>query len=332
MASKSQCCTIPDQNGTTSIGVLGFSSHLAGNALKQAGGLRAHVDPVPLADPSQTPSETPSFEETTKLPPEIRMQIWDILLREDDGPALLPYRRDCLQPRNLSELDEGYIADGVNLRAEFDPHLLDKTHVAIPIATINREARGAALFWMRQKMHASEVRYCEDHHCSVFARVFDRRRDTLYIEADEVMTFSWNPIDRLSDHGLPFKGSTITRLAISETSFRNLDFATFGMILDGAPDTNVVLVVVGAQPRWENNGLNVQRRWVAEDAGDYRLSWDLSRQRFEVAAGQGSGNTVEYAWMKAICETWIEWLVQHRRGALEIRPVHAIRQGPGAAG
>lgn len=199
-----------------------------------------------------------------------------------------------------------------SLRADFDPHLLDKTHVAIPIATINREARGAALFWMRQKLHASEVRYCEDHRCSVFARVFDRRRDTLYIEANELMAFSWNPIDRLLDHGLPVKDSTITRLAISETSFRNLDFATFGMILDGAPDTNVVLVVVGAQPRCENNGLNVQRRWVAEDAGAYRLSWDLSRQRVEVAAGQGSGNTVEYAWMKAVCDTWIEWLVQQR--------------------
>ncbi|KAL3962946.1 hypothetical protein ACCO45_004469 [Purpureocillium lilacinum] len=73
----------------------------------------------------------------------------------------------------------------------------------------------------------------------------------------------------------------------------------------------------------------VQRRWVAEDVGDYKLSWEPDRQRFEVAAGRSNG---KYAWIEAICETWIDWLVRHQEDALEIRPVYAFRQGLGPAG
>jgi len=89
---------------------------------------------------------------------------------------------------------------------------------------------------------------------------------------------------------------------------------------------------VDEQPGWRDNALKLQRRWVTEDAGDYRLSWDPDRERFEVAACQSSGNIDEYAWMKAICETWIPWLVRRRLRPLEVRPVRSIRQRPSAAG
>ncbi|KAK4073587.1 hypothetical protein Purlil1_12993 [Purpureocillium lilacinum] len=282
------------------------------------------------------------FPQFPKLPPELRTRIWDIALCEDDGPVLLPYRPDCQRLVDVSELDQGYIDGRKYWRAEFDPCLLDKTRVAMLPATVSRESHWAALSWMSE----TEVRPHENHHqVSGFVRPFDPRRDTLYIEAVKAEYFALDWLKLLkATHGGGLSGPTITRLAVSESLFRDKGTfpprITFGRqntsifehMLKAAPCANLILVVVGEQPEWEHSDLKVQRRWAVEDAGDYRLSWELDRQRFEVAAGQRSGGNGKYAWMEAICETWVDWLVRHQEDALEIRPVHAIRQGPGAAG
>jgi len=282
-----------------------------------------------------------SFSLFGKLPPEIRIHIWHISLREADGPVLLPYRRACLRLFDVSEPDEAYIAGQKVVRADFDPHLLDNVRVPMHLATVSRESRWAALSWITQ----TEMRPCANHQGSEFARPFDQSRDTLYIEPDDAghFAFEWNDLFKDTGGG-PLCPSAIARLAVSEAFFRDKgtfpprvtcgrqDTSIFEPMLGASPCANLILVVVDEQPGWIYNALKLQRRWVAEDAGDYRLSWDPDRQRFEAAAGQSSGNIDEYAWMKAICETWIPWLVRRRRRPLEVRPVRSIRQRPSAAG
>ena len=260
-----------------------------------------------------------------KLPPEIRMQIWHILLREADRPVLLPYRRACLRLFDVSEPDETYIAGQKAVRADFDAHSLDKVRVPMHLAAICRESRWAALPWIPQ----TEVRPCATRQGPGFARRFDQSRDALYIEPDKARSFVCEWEDLIGDTGGgPLIRSAIARLAVSESFLRAEgtfpprptgfeDIPVFEDMLEAAPCANLILVVVNEQPGWRDNALKLQRRWVAEDAGDYRLSWDPDRQRFEVAAGQSSGNIDEYAWMKAICETWIQWLVRRRRRLLE---------------
>ncbi|KAK4073080.1 hypothetical protein Purlil1_13152 [Purpureocillium lilacinum] len=275
-----------------------------------------------------------------KLPPEIRIHIWHISLREADGPVLLPYRRACLRLVDVSEPDEACIAGQKVVRAEFDPHLLDKVFVPMHLAAICRESRCAALSWITQ----TEMRPCANRQGSGFARPFDQSRDTLYIEPDKARAFVCEWEELIWDTGGgPLIRSAIARLAVSESFLRDQgifpprptgleDTSVFEDMLEAAPCANLILVVVDEQPGWRDNALKLQRRWVTEDAGDYRLSWDPDRERFEVAACQSSGNIDEYAWMKAICETWIPWLVRRRLRPLEVRPVRSIRQRPSAAG
>ena len=280
------------------------------------------------------------FLQFGNLPPEIRIYIWHISLREADGPVLLPYRRACLRLADVSESDEAYIAGQKVVRAEFDPHLLDKVSVPMHFAAICPESCRAALSWITQ----TKMRPCANRQGSGFARPFDQSRDTLYIEPDKARCFACEWEDYIGDTGGdPLVRSTIARLAVSESFLRAEgtfpprptgyeDISVSEDMLEAAPCANLILVVVDEQPGWRDNALKLQRRWVTEDAGDYRLSWDPDRERFEVAACQSSGNIDEYAWMKAICETWIPWLVWCRRRPLEVRPVRSIRQRPSAAG
>lgn len=275
-----------------------------------------------------------------KLPPEIRTQIWHIALREDDGPVLLPYRPDCQRLVDVPELDQGYIAGRKHWCAEFDPCFLDKTRVTMLPASVSQESHWAALSWMSE----TGVRPYENHHqVSGFVRPFDPRRDTLYIEAVKAGHFASDWWKLLKDtRGGWLSPPSIARLAVSESFFRDegtfppritfgrQDTSIFEHMLKGAPCANLILVVVGEQPEWEHSDLKVQRRWVAEDVEDYKLSWEPDRQHFEVAAGRSSNG--KYAWIEAICETWIDWLVRHQEDALEIRPVYAFRQGLGPSG
>lgn len=277
------------------------------------------------------------FSLLSKLPLEIQTLIWHAALPDDDGPALLPYRKGCWQPRRLAILDEGYdAATGDNVHMDFRLDLLDKAHVTVTLTSVDREARRVALFWMRRNIKASEVRLREGHLSCVFARSFDSSRDTLFIEADKLNDFYCEPYDRLFEPDLAdlmvSSGPTVTRLAVPEPVFRS-EGGSLTEIFQWHSGVVVVLVVVGMQPRWECNSLQVQRRWEVKGVPDYRLSWDLAQQRFKVfVAGEEGGDIHACGWIENVCKEWIEGLVWHQVEALEIRPAYVIRQGPGAAG
>lgn len=276
----------------------------------------------------RTTEATPGdgFSSFRKFPAELRTHIWQQLLREDDGPALLPYKPGCLELRNASKVDSGLSRTITMLCTDIDAELLDKTQVALPLARVNREARDITLSEMRRNQHVSELPLYGDHCCSVFARLFEPGRDVLYIEADKANRFSRDPFELAMRQQRPIMiESSITQLALPGAFFRSLEGSTFKSIMRAAPHAHMVLVVVGEQPQWKDNGLKVQRRWVVRDAGDYRLSWSSGPGHQGFKVGQGCQDIAEFEWIKDTCDNWPPKSLD--LNAFEIRPVYATRQG-----
>ncbi|ELR08743.1 hypothetical protein VC83_00312 [Pseudogymnoascus destructans] len=141
-----------------------------------------------------------TFPRFSELPPELRNQIWNDALLEKDRPALFPYIDGCWHPIDLSESDEGYIANTDNIRLEFNPALLDPIPIEVPVYFVNREAPGAALAWA----HRQGVRiifYTEEQRL-VFGRLFDNEQDTLYVALSNFADFFVEPYNRLAEPDL----------------------------------------------------------------------------------------------------------------------------------
>ena len=119
-------------------------------------------------------AEFPLF---SRLPAELRNQIWHDTLPANIGQLLYFYRQGCWGPRRLTEVDEGYHAENneLNLNYEFRYQLLDPVRIDIPIFLVNREAHSIALAWihgqgLKLRCHKDEL---------IFVRHFDPSSDTL---------------------------------------------------------------------------------------------------------------------------------------------------------
>ncbi|UNI22955.1 hypothetical protein JDV02_008798 [Purpureocillium takamizusanense] len=271
----------------------------------------------------------------SKLPLEIRLLIWRAALPDVDGPVLLPYKTGCLRIPRPSISDEGYDATAGNrLHMDFCHNLLDKALVTTPLASVNREARGASLSWMRREIKATEVRLGRDNNnlCSSFARPFDPGHDALYVGTDKLHDFCVEPYDSLTQPDIAELQVSVspclvpTTLAVPEAVFRRDGVALFE-ILQWYSGITVILVVVGAQPQWQDDCLTkVQPRWGTEVVRGYGLSWNRATISFDVVAVGDVGDLETYGWLiDDDCQESAVGLVGELN-ALEIRAVRAVRR------
>lgn len=88
------------------------------------------------------------------LAPELRNNIWRASLPGAIGPSLYFYgegRYWC--SRRLVESDPGYIAGATEMGMDFRTDLLERDNqFQVPLFFVNREARGIALAWCREKV------------------------------------------------------------------------------------------------------------------------------------------------------------------------------------
>ncbi|PYH94828.1 hypothetical protein BO71DRAFT_440708 [Aspergillus ellipticus CBS 707.79] len=205
----------------------------------------------------ETPTTFPLF---SYLPAELRYQIWQDALPSDSSPGILfPFNPGCwesryiLYPGQENDIDLEY----ADIIIEFNPNRLNPVPVAVPLLLVSHEANYIARTWIRKK--DLKVKFCQDRQTHIFNRLFDPKRDTLYISEYTFTDFCGDPYEvpdpNTADLGLAggqeppclavseglVKSRSQFLLDICDTFFR---FALVVVVL-GVPDE------ISAEDQWE---------------------------------------------------------------------------------
>lgn len=272
-----------------------------------------------------------TFASFSSLPRELRDQVWRDALPDKVGPALCFYRKGCWCPRRLSTSDEGYDPenDENNLNFEFRHDLLDDIQFEIPLVSVNREARGIALTWVREQ--GIEIRPRGDRQYPVLVRPFDPMRDALYIALDKWDDFLCEPDDRqfqpdLFELLVDIK-SDLTRIAVPEALLRS-EVATLPEMFRNFFNLKVLFIIVDAQPDLQSadNDVKVQRRWEFESTQGGAFFWDDDRGCFDLGNSEYIGDEAVYRLIEKANKGLGEGLAENHIRSFEIRPVFAVRR------
>ena len=164
-----------------------------------------------------------AFHLFSRLPTELRQQIWNEALPREIGQTFYCYNTKCWEPRQLVEADEGFESTHeTNLHFTFQDELLDPVLFEIPLLFVNREARIVAQHWLTK--HRIGSYQSKDGHSIVFACRFNAHRDSLYVGHGPLNYFLVEPGEReymLDLIGKPFMFSpaSIKYLALPATVF-----------------------------------------------------------------------------------------------------------------
>lgn len=155
----------------------------------------------------------------SRLPAELRNQIWHDTLPDQIGPLLYFYRKGCWCPRRLTEVDEDYDTDNdeLNLNYEFRYELLDPVRIDVPIFLVNREAHSIASAWVNEQ----GLTLCSHKDHIIPVRPFNPLLDTLYVPLENWDDFLREPYDRqfqpdLLNRNVNCPGIAFTRIAVPE--------------------------------------------------------------------------------------------------------------------
>ncbi|EHK22563.1 uncharacterized protein TRIVIDRAFT_230606 [Trichoderma virens Gv29-8] len=286
----------------------------------------------------------PTFRCFSRLPPELRLEIWRQSLPDLDSITLYNYRRECWGPRDLrkSEVDHqlldqmpGNTENAVDF--DFRHEMLAATHVNLPLAFVNREARSVALAWIQQR--GVEMRFDEDRKCHVFEQRFDPRRDALYIGISQWEDFCLEPFDQLAEPD--FSSHTVssdtglTRIAIPDTPY-DTDCSSLIEVFHWFPHLEAIFIVLDLRvdPRIERlllkgdrkkaSALIQQHQWKTEDIQEKTLVWDPENRCFEWKGGAGLGNESLYRRMEKMAREIRGRLVEMNTRSFKIQPVDAV--------
>lgn len=274
------------------------------------------------------------FSLFSDLPPELRDQIWRDALPEKLGPGLYFYKKGCWRPRRLTASDVGYdpVRDDLNLVFEFRHDLLDATQFEMPLAYVNREARGIALAWIREQDMAIRPRDDKPLY-PIYRRSFDPMRDALYIPLEEWENCLAEPYDRMFEPDLINRNvdfiPDVKRIAVSEALLRR-EAAALGEMFHHFFWLKVLFIVIDPQPDLQpvsSDGMEVQQRWEFVSIGGGAFVWDEDRGRFDFRGGDYlDAYKPLYTLIEKANEGLGEDLVRHHMHNFEIRLALAIRK------
>lgn len=274
------------------------------------------------------------FSLFSDLPPELRDQIWRDALPEKLGPGLCFYKKGCWRPRRLTASDVGYdpVRDDLNLVFEFRHDLLDATQFEMPLAYVNREARGIALAWIREQDMAIRPRDDKPPY-PIYRRSFDPMRDALYIPLEEWENCLAEPYDRMFEPDLINRNvdfiPDVKRIAVSEALLRR-EAAALGEMFHHFFWLEVLFIVIDPQPDLQpvsSDDMEVQQRWEFVSIGGGAFVWDEDRGRFDFRGGDHlDAYEPLYQLIEKANEGLGEDLVRHHMHRFEIRLALAIRK------
>ncbi|KAE8393752.1 hypothetical protein ETB97_008512 [Aspergillus alliaceus] len=261
------------------------------------------------------------------LPPELRQQIWREALPDNFSPALYPYKKGCWCPRQIPRSDPRW-HELSHIDFEFRNDLLDHVQVKVQLTFVNREARNVALSWAC-KQPDIQMRFLEERQCQVFALPFKQERDALYVPLDKVHGFLVEPIDRSFEPDLLDQGCEVLphvdRVAVPEALLQIDPSAIPDMFLHYYW-LEELIIIVGEQPEWEDDDVQVHRRWEFEDIQGKVLCWDGEHGRFEWRGENGIGDEAISRQLQDVGKQLYEPLTSNHTSKFEIRAAVAIRR------
>lgn len=257
------------------------------------------------------------------LPYELRHQIWNEALSEDDEPALFPYKKGCWQPRWLSESDVDYDArceHNVNLEYHYDH--LDHIEMEIPLAQVNREARSIALAWARGR--GFDKHRSQEHGSHAFMRSFDPDRDALYVAAEQLHDFSVEPYDRLFEPDLVNKNVSCTpvirHIAVPESLIKGDQPTLDGEELDWYI-VSTLFIIDDAYAHVKSSDTKSRRRFNLSDGGQKALVWNREAKLFSWGTGESVRGDDVYRSLEVYGEKLVTWLKNQHFRSFELKPV-----------
>lgn len=285
----------------------------------------------------RTMAAAAAFPFFSRLPAELRNQIWRDALPDKVDQALYFYKKGCWDPRRLTEADEGYSPedDELNLKLEFFHSRLDHVQFEIPLFFVNREARGIALSWIEKQ--GLKIYFHKGKETFYFTRPFNPEHDTLYIPFDRWEQFLDEPTNRLCEPDLvernvSCEGTACTRIAVPEVLLWDDGEEALLDIFDYYPNAEKIFIIFKAQPDPlpEDDGgggeLKVQRRWEFESIQG-AIFWDAYRCEFEWQSDAGdciNGNHGLSRLVKDDNNGFSREVKERQPESFEVRPGFAI--------
>lgn len=268
-------------------------------------------------------ASTSSTFSLPSLPPELRIQIWNDALPLNDKGAIFFYRKDCWAPRWLEESDAGYLAGCDNIVFSFDLNLLEKVTVKehLPLASVNREARGSALAWAYKQGIEYPVNENVQQHAMV--RSFDPTRDILFVRTWH--EFFIDASDRMFEPDLHERTISshpvYARIAIPEAQLF-ADWEAIGDLFVEQwfwPDVLYIIINTPMYAQMEIESVGAQRRWEIVSQGRPFI-WNRQHLCFDLAEGESGEYENLYRRIGEVLEKLPEKLARERFHRLEIRP------------
>ncbi|CAG9983081.1 unnamed protein product [Clonostachys byssicola] len=142
-----------------------------------------------MDEPSYSAPAFPSF---SRLPLELREQIWSEALPSADVPALFFYRKWCLSPGPLTS-DTEPESDQTTLYSRHETPRRFQLN-APSLSFVNHEAREAVARWMRD--HRVSNQGCQGGQDQIFVRDFDPAIDIVCVAPSEWFEFLTELYDR----------------------------------------------------------------------------------------------------------------------------------------
>ncbi|KAJ3541799.1 hypothetical protein NM208_g2437 [Fusarium decemcellulare] len=261
-------------------------------------------------------SKNSEFLPFSSLAPELRNQIWREAVPDLTGLGLCPYRNGLWLPKFLEPSDEEYLPGHDNIDLDIRHDLLS-VQIEVSLYSVNHEARGVALAWIREQNIEIRLR----NHRPIFLRKFDISRDVLFIALDKMIDIELDPVNRMEQPDLEGRSVTthpnIRHFAIPEAAFRSDD--SLRHLMDWYCGLNVLFVLVGAQPDFEG-------QWELDTRRGKSFIWDHERGGFKWGPGECLGDEGLYKRIEEDQKGLDEEIRRLPMQSFEIRPIYAVRR------
>ena len=198
--------------------------------------------------PLTSPDMAAEFTLFPKLIPELRLMIWQLAaaLPTLCGNLLYAYQKGCWKFEDLGL--EPY-PNGEDLYLRFDTTKLEPLHFAIPLYSVNREARDVIFKWLQQ--HNLKASRNNNSNLYKALRPFDPQRDTMFVPSTKVKKFVQDFIRRAYKRDtrgryFPISNPALPRLAVTPVGLRALTGGLLKVFLASRGTIGTILVVDNA--------------------------------------------------------------------------------------
>lgn len=273
---------------------------------------------------------TALFTVFTRLPVEIRLQIWHFaLITEPSGRVLFCFKKGCWVPRRFTAADPHFdpVRDERNLTLEFRHELLSQVDFAVPLVFVNREARSVAWPYI-----ASENLNCRDSVSGVFQRGYDPACDVLLAPTPAILhALLTESSERLFEPDLAMRTvdcpwPDIFRLATTREGLAWLAALDFCELWDPCLALEDLYVMVNVPKEIQTR--RAGRHWEIISAHDTAYVWDASARQMAWRGERSIDGPLGqlFAQMESCAAGLDEKLVEMERDRFEMHAVYAIER------